>query len=135
MPPYKILSLPLSPPGAVARRGSLALLITKAPSYARRPDGAQEATLVCLTGLTRSGEIRTYRPAAREQGYDSRVERDWREIDAFVDASSLDPERAIEVARAHTWPGHPDSPRHWESFAEAKEALRVARRPTNEEQS
>lgn len=135
MPPYKILSLPLSPPGTVARRGSLALLITKAPSYARRPDDAQEATLVRLTGLTRDGKIRTYRPAAREQDYDSRVGRDWREIDAFVDASSLDPEHAIEAARAHTWPGHPDSPRPWECFAEAKEALRTARRTHPKEQS
>ncbi|WP_052680872.1 MULTISPECIES: hypothetical protein [Frankia] len=120
--------MPLQPEGRVARRGNLVALVRKAPGYRGRPPGAVEVTLARITGLTRDGEIRSYRPVAPAQDYDVPVERYWQDIEGFTDASNLDPDRAIEIARAHTWPGHPDAPRPWESLEDARRALRAARR-------
>jgi hypothetical protein len=130
---FSIRSMPLQPAGRFARRGNLVVLVEKVPSSAGRPAGSVEAKLARITGLTRDGEIRTYRPVAPAQDWDARVERNWQGIEAFVDASRFDPERAIEIARAHTWPGHPDSPMPWSSLEEAREALRPARRAAKED--
>jgi hypothetical protein len=129
---FSIRSMPLQPAGRIARRGNLVALVEKV-SNAGRPAGSVEVKLARITGLTRDGEIRTYRPVAPSQGWDASVERYERGIEQFVDASRLDPEKAIEIARAHTWPGHPDSPMPWSSREEAREALRPARRAAKED--
>lgn len=113
-----IRSLPLRSAGRPARRGALAALV-------QRPSG--QVTLVMIAGLTRDGEIRTYRPVATPQDWDVPVARAWRQIDRLVDVEPVDHGRAIAIAQGHTYPGHPDSPCPWESLREAREALRPAR--------
>lgn len=114
-------SIPLSPPGSVARRGQLALLVELAASW-----HGEWCQLVEVTSVTRSGEIKAFRPVAHPDGAATRVSTQAWSIKGFVDASHLDPEKAVEMARAHAWPGgQPFRP--WADFAEAKEALRAAR--------
>lgn len=114
-------SIPLVPSGTVARRGRLALLIERVEG-----DDCQRCSLVEVTSVTLAGDVRAYRPVAYPTATPTRVSTTGRSVEALVNLSRFDREKAVEIARSHTWPGgQPFRP--WADFAEAKEALRAAR--------
>ncbi|KLL09879.1 MULTISPECIES: hypothetical protein [Protofrankia] len=112
--------------GARARRGNVALLVSphREPLTGGGPD-AVHVELVVIRSVTRDGRVRAYEemwPGGRPV----RVATIAWTIISLVDASALDPARAVAIARAHTYPGHRQV-RPWASLAEARAALRPAR--------
>lgn len=125
-------SLPLNPAGRAARRGQLAVL-GRRYSYtpARGPgESGTHWELVEITNITRGGEVTAYRQlawcAGQPVGPVTRIAVTWGAV-AVVDASRLDRDRAVKIARAHTYPG--GDPRPWASLEEAAAALRPAATP------
>jgi hypothetical protein len=114
--------------GARARRGDVALLVS--PHRERLTGGGPDAVhvdLIVIRSVTRDGKVRAYEemwPGGRPV----RVATTAWKITSLVDASVLDPARAVAVARAHTYPGS-SQVRSWTSLAEARAALRPGRRP------
>lgn len=114
-------SIPLSPPGRVARRGQLALVGTRY-DYGSTGRGIHW-TLAEIVSVTRTGEVKAWRDPLHPGDHPHKTS--WTNaILAVVDASGLDRDRCLLIARNHTWPG--GGPRPWESFDEAKDALRPA---------
>ena len=124
----RVESLPLAN-GAPARRGTVALLVSphREPLTGGGPD-AVHVELIVIRSVTRDGRVRAYEemwPGGRPV----RVATTAWKITSLVDASVLDPARAVAIARAHTYPGHRQV-RPWASPAEARAALTPARTPT-----
>jgi hypothetical protein len=121
------VSWPLSPAGP-ARRGQLVLVGTRY-SYVGTTKQASETgelwELAEVTSITRGGEIKRYRPLSWDSKSDQRVAIEAYCLIGIVDASALDRDVAVGIAEAHTWPSGGSRP--WDSFAEAREALRPAR--------
>ncbi len=125
----RVESLPLEN-GAPARRGMAALLVSphREPLTGGGPD-AVHVELIVIRSVTRGGRVRAYEqmwPGGRPV----RVATTGWNITSLVDASVLDPDRAVAIARAHTYPGHRQI-RPWASLAEAHTALRPARTPSS----
>jgi hypothetical protein len=115
--------------GTPARRGAVALLVSphREPLTGGGPD-AVHVELIVIRSVTRDGRVRAYEemwPGGRSV----RVATTAWKISSLVDVSMLDPDRAVAIARAHTYPGHRQvCP--WTSLAEARAALSPARTPT-----
>jgi len=114
--------------GAPARRGQVALLVS--PHHEPLTGGGPDAVhveLIVIRSVTRDGKVRAYEemwPGGRP----TRVATTAWKISALVDASVLDPDRAVAIARAHTYPGQ-QQVRPWASLAEARADLLPARVP------
>ena len=123
----RVESLPLAN-GVPARRGQVALLVSphREPLTGGGPD-AVHVELIVIRSVTRDGKVRAYEemwPGGRP----TRVATTAWKISALVDASVHDPDRAVAIARAHTYPGH-QQVRPWESITEARADLLPARAP------
>lgn len=118
----KVESLPLEPESSVARRGQLAVLVERPTTW-----HGEWCRLVEVASVTRTGEVRAYRDVAYPTAVPTRVSTTGRSVRGLVDASMLDRDRAVEIARSHTWPeGQPFQP--WDNLDEARAALRPAKR-------
>ncbi|WP_239313140.1 hypothetical protein [Frankia sp. Cj3] len=124
----RVEALPLAN-GARARRGNVALFVSphREPLTGGGPD-AVTVDLIVIRSITHDGKVRAYEemwPGGRPVRLATTA---WK-ITSLVDASVLDTDRAVAIARAHTYPGH-NQVRPWASLAEARAALRPARTPT-----
>jgi hypothetical protein len=115
----------MSPAGSRAKRGQLALVGTRY-SYVNARGPSERGVhweLAEITSVTRDGEVKAYTNPAYPGDFVCKVAHTSL-IYAVVDASALDRDKAVEIAREHTFPGGHIRP--WESFEEAKAALRPA---------
>jgi hypothetical protein len=89
--------------------------------------GVTEATQVDLTvvaSVTRGGVVKAVRSAWRGSAIVP-LER-WSPANPQINLVSqerIDVDGAMEAARNHTWPGHPDQPMPFDSLDEARTAL------------
>ncbi|CAO5187591.1 conserved hypothetical protein [Frankia sp. AiPs1] len=125
----RVESLPLAN-GAPARRGHVALLLS--PHWEPLTGGGPDAVhieLIVIRSVTRDGRVRAYEemwPGGRPTLV---AHMAWNILDV-IDASVLDPDRAVEIARARTYPDS-SQVRRWSSLAEARADLRPARIPAS----
>lgn len=118
-----------------ARRGDL-VMVELRPSYTSssfaRVEQAAEYELMTVRNLTREGQIKMvsddrwgegdYQGYPRKfDGMLHRTGRYW-----LLPARNWDVTKALEIARAHTYPKS-TQPRNWDSLEAAREALRPAR--------
>lgn len=87
-----------------------------------------------VASATREGEVKTW----RQVGYGEEVTSHYAQPIGYANrwvlsAKAIDVVGALTAAKAHHWPGHPDQPRAFDSFDEARDLARpfllVAVRP------
>ena len=86
---------------------------------------SDDFTIGVVTSVTRDGVVKRFRSA--ECGTERPGPADKRFGGKVYLAPGVDPEGAIEAARSHTWPGHPDQPMPFGSLEEIRAALRPYR--------
>jgi hypothetical protein len=96
-----------------AHRGDLAVIVANHPDL-----GYQTVEITEVTSITRDGLVKairdtwdTTRPLARVLGVEQVL---------VVPKTEVDAAAVMKAAKAHTWPDHPNQPRHYESLDEVR---------------
>lgn len=107
-----------------ARRGMVAVIRVR---HATGTHGHTDYEIGVVTSVTYDGWVKRYRDAWGSEvdfGYKRRLY----EAVAFL-VPDADPVLAMEIARAHHWPGHPGQPQPFRRLDEVRIALEPSRRP------
>lgn len=110
---------------ARAKRGDLVALIATTHDYVIG-QGSQERTTVevCeVTSITRDGAVKAARRLDSETS--TPIER-WHGVTQrlLIPADTIDKTAAVQTVLSHTWDGHPNQTKAYESINEARAALR-----------
>jgi hypothetical protein len=122
------------PENAVARRGDLVVIHLRHRDWKDgQPREYDDFWVGQVTSVTRAGLVRLYRPAgtfAWDTDGRGRPDRGqplpslWFERAAIKSQTEIDVPGALATAACHTWPGHEDHVRGYDTLAEVKAALR-----------
>lgn len=107
-----------------ARRGDLVAVVTvdRMVVIGQPATTRTRVEVGTVTNITRDGAVRKYRPVWSDHPVD--LSRSRHECLYVLAADRIDVPAALDVARAHCWPGHPDQPMPFESVDELRDALR-----------
>lgn len=110
-----------------ARRGDLVVIVINHPDL-----DYQTVEIMLVTSITRDGHVKatqntwgTTLPLARQLGVQQTL---------VVSKTEVDVDAVMAAARAHTWPGHPNQPMHYDTLAEVRQVLaphRLQAQPTD----
>lgn len=116
-------SFPLSPAGSVARKGGLAMMVTRHSSTSARGPGGESFSCepVRIEAATRGGEVRKY-SRLRHDGEPVEAVRWACGLQALVDMGGFDEGEVVRVFRGHR--DRDGFVKAYDTFGEAKAAMR-----------
>lgn len=109
-----------------AKRGDLAIIESRHRDHFMGQDARERSAFaVCVvTSITRDGVVK----AVRRTGYGDTIQpiAHWVgfHVAHIVPQTKIDVDGALEAARQHTWPDHPDQPKYYDTLDEVRDALR-----------
>lgn len=91
---------------------------------------SDDFTIGVVTSVTREGIVKRFRTAGWGTDRPGPADKQFR--GKVYMAPGIDPEAALEAAKAHTWPGHPEQPMPFRSLEEVRAVLRPVREAERE---
>lgn len=109
-----------------AKRGDL-VVIKSLHNYSVLGEGTRyriKYTVCVVLNVSRAGEVKTVHSTCAPE-YPIEIKR-WigHGRTYVIPATQIDVAGALETAKNHTWPGHPDKPKYYNTLDEVKVALR-----------